>query len=112
MEPPKPKSAFDDLDQGIRSWLQSDAVFKIILELNEKYKMFGPELGVIPAIIVAFAIGKIKPEDLAQKLSEKLAFLPDDKIGKIAEELKRRVFKPIASGFKKYGIDIEKISVA
>ncbi len=105
------QNKFDELDSATKTWLQSDTVFNVILDLNQKAGAFGASLESLPKIIVSIATGSLKPENLAWALDREWFFADAKIIEKTAETIKQRIFKPIAPALKKlYGIDVEKLS--
>lgn len=102
--------ALKNLDISIKKWIQSDGVFETILALNKELGCWGEELSVISQLIISVSLKEVRPENVAREIAKGLPFLEDKQVEHAATVLKKKVFYPMGPAFKKYGIDIDKIS--
>lgn len=106
----KPLRTFDELPQGVRDWVGSDAAGAIIVELNDRAHLDGGFLRVTPRLITRLLLGMLAPEDFQAALSYYLPLTEPKIIGDLSLGVKNRILKPIANSLTGlYAIDIEKI---
>lgn len=103
--------ALKNLDSSIKNWIQSDGVLNIIIALNKELGNYGTELSVISQAIISVSLGEVKPENLIRVLAKNLPLVEDKDIEKATAILKKKIFYPLGSAFKRQGIDIDKILV-
>ena len=82
--------ALKNLDPSIKNWIQSDGVFKTILDLNKELGCYGEELSVISQAIISVSLGQIKPENLILEIAKGLPFLEDKKVENAVSVLKKK----------------------
>jgi hypothetical protein len=110
--PPQPLKPLSALDPTIRNWIQSDGVFRTILELNKELGCWGEELSVVPQLIISLCMGEVKPQNFVQEIARGLPFLADSQAEEAAKTIKKKVFYPLSPTFKKYGLDIDTLSLS
>lgn len=102
------RELFLELPAAIRDWLTSDEATYAVIGINKSHDFTDDLLRIIPSLITRLVVKDISPRTLIQALKRGLV-IEEDLAREVAGEIKEKILRPIQSGLKALGIEIEAI---
>src|SRR5262245_21061998 len=87
----------------IQDWFWSDDLVERVLELKDKFKLYGERWGVVADLIVRLETKDLPWENFKTELTKQLGIAPVEG-EKIYDEVKLQLLMPIARDLAAYGI--------
>ncbi len=99
---------FQSVPRRIRDWFWSDEMDQIIADLEQKYGLPESETD-LPVILFDVEIKDLDFSDLRDVIEDELG-LPSEKASALYEDVKARIFMPLARDFVAFGIGVGELS--